>query len=99
MEEIQMAAEKIRDEGLAKKEADASLEELSVLGEDTLLTTEQAGKLMLLSKSALQKRRVEGKLPRFVRLGGTKVAYRVADIRDAIRQLVRSSTADQGSDA
>lgn len=60
-----------------------------------LYTTKQAADYLNLSDLTLRKWRWEGKLPKFVKLGG-KVLYRKQDLDDFIVQQIRISTSDTG---
>ena len=57
----------------------------------TLKTVREAAETLSLSVSALNKWRVEGRGPRFVRLGG-RVRYRDEDIESFITAGIREST-------
>ena len=84
------------DPALSRQEADSALAALFDLGDDKLLTSREAAAVLRMSEAGLQARRRDGRVPRFVRMSRTRVFYRVGDIRDAIRALVRTSTSDTG---
>lgn len=59
---------------------------------DNLLTTHEAAKLLRLSAQTLSTWRCRGEGPRFVRLGGNRVAYREADLAAFVEANVTTST-------
>lgn len=61
-----------------------------------LLTEEEAARLLKVSPRSLQKWRVQGKEPPFVKLG-SRVLYRPEDLRRCIDARLRRSTSDPGS--
>ena len=64
-----------------------------------LLTTEQAGAVLRLTKRALEERRRRGTGPPYVRLGATTVRYQLADLERWIAERTYSSTADEARPA
>jgi len=58
----------------------------SVLGDDSLMTPRQAAKELILSAKTIERWRSLGKGPKFVQLGTSRVAYRLADIRQFIAE-------------
>ena len=63
-----------------------------------LLTTPQAAEYLELSEETLEKRRVYGQPPKFVRLGRS-VRYRMSDLDQWAAECLRTSTSDDGSHA
>ncbi len=63
--------------------------------ECTLLTNDEAAKLLRLSPQTLNKYRVMGKGPRFRKLG-RRVMYALVDLQTWIDEGQRSSTSDLG---
>ena len=63
-----------------------------------LLTESEAGRLLGFSPRTLQKWRIHGKGPPFVKLSDNKgsVRYRTSDIDAFIEQRLRRSTSDPG---
>lgn len=62
-----------------------------------LLSTKEVSELTGLSKSTLNKRRLTGEKPRFIKLGPRRVGYDPADIEAWIDEQRRSSTSDDGT--
>ena len=62
---------------------------------DELLTTQQAAAYLVLSPRTLEKWRVTGEGPPFVKLG-RRVAYRREDLREWVESRRRASTSDPG---
>jgi excisionase family DNA binding protein len=63
---------------------------------DTLLTQDEAARRLGMSVRSLERHRVAGTGPRFVKLGRL-VRYREADLREWIEAGLRSSTSDRGA--
>ena len=61
---------------------------------EDLLFTDAAAELLKLSSSTLEKQRVAGTGPQFLRIGGRRVAYRRSDIDAWLETRVRTSTSD-----
>ncbi len=61
-----------------------------------LLQTQRVAELTGLSVRTLEKKRLDGGGPRFVKLGRS-VRYELADVEEWIRQSRRTSTSDTGS--
>lgn len=61
-----------------------------------LLSTAEVAEMTGLAKSTLEKRRLYGLPPKFIKLGPKRVAYDPADIADWIDQQRRRSTSDDG---
>ena len=62
-----------------------------------LLTTAEAAQLLKCREQTLRKQRVQGRGPRFVRMGdgpNARVCYRLSDIHTWIEGRVRRSTAE-----
>lgn len=64
-----------------------------------LLTETEASKLIEFSTRTLQKWRVLGRGPKFVRVSARAIRYRREDIDAWIEASLRSSTSDPGKDA
>jgi len=62
---------------------------------DALLTVDEAAKILRCSKASLDKWRLTGKGPMFVRVG-RRVRYRRIDLADFIMRSTRFSTSDPG---
>jgi excisionase family DNA binding protein len=62
----------------------------------TTLTTRQAADYIGLAKTTLEKRRLHGQSPKFVRLGRA-VRYRIKDLEEFLEANVRYSTSDEGA--
>lgn len=62
-----------------------------------LLSTKEVSELTGLSTSTLEKRRLSGEKPRFIKLGARRVGYVLADIEAWIDEQRRSSTSDDGN--
>jgi len=62
----------------------------------TLLNTHQAAEKLGLSTSFLNKARLEGNGPSFIKLG-SKVSYEMSDLESWINNRRRRSTSDDGS--
>ena len=60
-----------------------------------LLRTEEAAAFLGLSRRTLEKHRVYGTGPRYVRLGG-RVVYKIAELQAWAERGVRASTCDPG---
>lgn len=63
-----------------------------------LLNTVEVAAMTGLSKSTLEKRRLSGQPPKFIKLGTKRVAYDPADIAQWIEQQRRRSTSDDGQE-
>jgi predicted DNA-binding transcriptional regulator AlpA len=62
---------------------------------DFLLTTEEAAQLLRLSSRSLERRRLDGTGPKFLRMGGGRaIRYRRADLLLYLDQSVRMSTSE-----
>jgi len=62
-----------------------------------LLTTAEAAQLLKCREQTLRKQRMQGRGPRFIRMGdgpNARVCYRMSDIRTWIDKRVRRSTAE-----
>ncbi|MFK8251791.1 helix-turn-helix transcriptional regulator [Ancylobacter terrae] len=64
-----------------------------------LLDTNEAAQIVGLGKSTLDKLRISGGGPRFVKVGGRRVLYDPADLREWLDGLKRRSTSDRGAAA
>lgn len=64
--------------------------------EQRIFNVEQAAKYLGLSVSTLNKRRVTGELPRFLKLTARRVAYELSALDEYILESSRSSTSDRG---
>ncbi len=64
--------------------------------ENRILTVDEAAKYLGLSASTLNKRRVKGEPPRFLKLTPRRVAYEQSALDDYIAKSRRSSTSDRG---
>jgi len=53
-----------------------------------ILRTREAAAYLGLSPSTLEKRRLRGEGPRFIRLGGRAIGYRIEDLDGWLDQLV-----------
>ncbi len=60
---------------------------------ETLLTTQQAAWLLRVSRKTLERMRVEGRGPRFVKIGRS-VRYRQSDLLTWIRANTHQSTSE-----
>ncbi len=60
-----------------------------------VLRTKEAAEFLNLSSSFLEKARVYGGGPPFVRLGSRAVAYRLSDLTDWLEGRVRQSTSER----
>lgn len=63
----------------------------------TLLTTEQAGDVLGLTRRALEERRRRGSGPPYVRVGATTVRYRLSDLETWIEERVYTSTSEEAA--
>jgi predicted DNA-binding transcriptional regulator AlpA len=61
-----------------------------------LLSEDQAAELLQLSPRTLQRFRVEGRGPGYLKLGKKRVAYAESDITTWLEGCRRKSTSDQG---
>ncbi|MCB1432564.1 MAG: helix-turn-helix domain-containing protein [Alphaproteobacteria bacterium] len=61
-----------------------------------IFTVEDAAKYLGLSVSTLNKRRVAGELPRFLKLTPRRVAYERSALEEYVAQCRRTSTSDNG---
>ena len=62
-----------------------------------LLNTAEAAQLLKCREQTLRKQRMQGRGPRFIRMGdgpNARVCYRLSDIRTWIDRRVRTSTAE-----
>jgi hypothetical protein len=62
-----------------------------------LLTTAEAAQLLKCREQTLRKQRIDGRGPRFIRMGdgpNARVCYRLSDIRTWLDRRVRRSTAE-----
>lgn len=62
-----------------------------------LLNTREVAELTGLAPSTLEKRRLAGQKPHFIKLGPRRVGYDPADIQAWIEEQRRSSTSDDGT--
>jgi predicted DNA-binding transcriptional regulator AlpA len=62
-----------------------------------LLSEDQAAELLQLSPRTLQRFRVEGRGPGYLKLGRKRVAYAEADITAWLEECRRTSTGDHGA--
>jgi excisionase family DNA binding protein len=65
-------------------------------GAHSLLTQDEAAEYLRVSPRTLERWRLLGIGPRYVKLGGRKVACRLADLDAWINSQLRSSTSDAG---
>ena len=63
-----------------------------------LLTTEEAARYLTLSPRTLERYRVTGEGPRFLKIG-RRVVYRRCDLDAWLKNKIRRSTSDPGPDA
>jgi len=63
---------------------------------DTLLPEQGAAELLHWSVKTLQRRRLQGLPPKFIKLGNRSVRYRLADLRAFVAAGARASTTDPG---
>jgi predicted DNA-binding transcriptional regulator AlpA len=71
-------------------------------GIDTLrlvLTEDEAARLLRLSARTLQRLRLEGEGPRFVRLTGRRIGYAISDLEAWVRARSVASTSEAGRPA
>lgn len=68
------------------------------MSESLIVSEQRAGEMLALSPRTLQRWRVEGRGPKFVKLG-KKVAYTEAALRAYVEANQRTSTSDQGQAA
>ena len=61
-----------------------------------VLTVEEAARYLGLSKSTLNKKRVRGELPSFLKLTPRRVGYELSALEEYISQSRRNSTSDLG---
>lgn len=61
---------------------------------ETLLTEQQAADLLNFSPRFLQSRRIRGDGPKYVRISGRAIRYRLTDIRAWIEGRIECSTAE-----
>jgi len=64
--------------------------------DNRIFTVEEAAKYLGLSVSTLNKRRVTGELPRFLKLTARRVAYELSALEEYVAQSRRTSTSDRG---
>ena len=69
---------------------------MSTIEPDRILTVEEAAKFLGLSVSTLNKRRVTGEPPRFIKLTARRVGYERQSLMDYVASCRRSSTSDKG---
>ena len=62
-----------------------------------LLTTEEAGRYLRLSPRTLERYRVTGEGPRYLKIG-RRVLYRKSDLDEWLKNKSRRSTSDPGPD-
>jgi predicted DNA-binding transcriptional regulator AlpA len=68
--------------------------DMSDLGDDYLLTSEQLESALGIAKGGAAKARHFGTGPRFVRVGNRAVRYRLKDVREFIANRTRTSATD-----
>ena len=67
-----------------------------------LLTTAEAAQLLKRRPQTLRKQRMDGRGPRFIRMGdapNARVCYRLSDIRTWLERRVRRNTAEDRAEA
>lgn len=64
---------------------------------DHILTVEEAAKFLGLSVSTLNKRRVTGEPPGFIKLTARRVGYEQKSLLDYVASCRRNSTSDTGA--
>ncbi len=64
--------------------------------DDELLTTEEASRFLKLRPNTLEIWRLKGIGPKFYRISGRTVRYRLSDLMEFVEKSVRTSTSDQG---
>ena len=64
--------------------------------DDELLTTEEASRFLKLRPNTLEIWRLKGIGPKFYRISGRTVQYRLSDLMEFVEKSVRTSTSDQG---
>ena len=67
-----------------------------------LLTTSEAAQLLKCREQTLRKQRMDGRGPKFVRMGdgpNSRVCYRRSDVRSWIESRLRRSTAEDHAEA
>jgi predicted DNA-binding transcriptional regulator AlpA len=67
--------------------------------ENILRTTAEAAKYLALASSTLEKFRIRGAGPKFVRLGSRAIRYRIEDLDLWLARCERRSTSDRGGEA
>ena len=65
---------------------------------DTLITAAQISHYLPIARQTAARWRHEGKGPRYLSVGGKRIAYRVGDLRDFLDACTRTSTSDLGDD-
>lgn len=68
----------------------------SILTPCPLLNEKQASEYLQFTPRALQKWRLDGSGPKFVKISGRAVRYRKIDLDDWIENRIRRSTSDPG---
>jgi predicted DNA-binding transcriptional regulator AlpA len=64
-----------------------------------VLTEDEAARLLRLSARTLQRLRLEGEGPRFVRLTGRRIGYAISDLEAWVRARSVASTSEAGRPA
>ena len=64
--------------------------------DDELLTTEEASRFLKLRPNTLEIWRLKGIGPKFYRISGRTVRYRLSDLMEFVENSVRTSTSDEG---
>mgnify|MGYP002683314012 CR=1 FL=1 len=64
--------------------------------DDELLTAEEESRFLKLRPNTLEIWRLKGIGPKFYRISGRTVRYRLSDLMEFVEKSVRTSTSDQG---
>jgi len=65
---------------------------------DFLLTEKVVAEMLSVTPRALQKWRLEGRGPKFVKISSRAIRYRRQDLNEWVERLLRKSTSDHGDD-
>ena len=62
-----------------------------------LLTTDEAGEILGLTRRAMEERRRRGSGPPYIRVGGSTVRYRLADLEEWLDERTFQSTSEEAA--
>jgi hypothetical protein len=62
----------------------------------TFLNTKEAARILKVKPNTMEIWRLKGKGPKFYRISGRTVRYRLSDLMEFVENSVRTSTSDEG---